>query len=109
MEGIAKRLSAAQLEDRVEQLADIAGPLVALKETDGWRLLQKTFTVQKTKYYDDLTKTLMKKGSEIDQRELDYNVGFFDSIEQLLAAPENAEKILKRASERLKARREEEE
>jgi hypothetical protein len=106
---IPKRLSSTELQDRVERLGDIAVPLLSLKDTDGWRMLQKTFEAQKAKYYDDLTQSLMKKGAEIDQRELDYNRGFFASIEDLLEAPENAEKILRRASERLQKRREEEE
>lgn len=101
MVGIA-RLSREELEGRVEALRDIAEPLRAVAETDGWLILQKTFAKQKADYYEKLTRSLMKKGVEINQRELDYNQGFFDSVEQLLEAPENAEKILRKAADRLK-------
>ena len=79
-----------------------------LKATDGWQILAETFEKQRAGYYEALARDLMR-GKDIDQRKLDYNRGFFESVEQLLEAPENAEKLLKRAVESLKRRREQDE
>lgn len=75
---------------------------------EGWDILAETFERQRQSYYDRLARDLMK-GAEIDQRKLDYNRGFFESVEQLLEAPQNAEKILERAVKRLQRLREEDE
>ena len=106
MDETPKRLTTEELQDRTERLAEIYAPLHALSETDGWRILRETFGKQRDQYYEQLSRNLMK-GAEIDQRKLDYNRGFFDSIEDLLEAPENAEAILRKALERLQKRREE--
>lgn len=107
MGATSKRLTTEQLEDRVDGLAEIHAPLKALAETDGWRILKQVFDRQRERYYDQLSRSLMA-GAEIDQRKLDFNRGFFESVEDLLEAPENAEKTLKKALERLEKRREDE-
>lgn len=106
--GIARRLTTEQLEERAYRAAEIYEPLKALAETDGWRLLGEVFERQKQAYYEGLAGSLMKGTDKsppvIDQRKLDYNRGGFDKVAELLAAPENAEKVLSDAIKRLKDR-----
>jgi len=106
--GIAREVDIDRVEARAFRAAEIAEKLRELKDTDGWQVLLETFERQRQTYYDNLARDLMK-GKEIDQRKLDYNRGFFDSVEQMLAAPENAEKILAGNVARLKRLRAERE
>ena len=105
---VATSRTTEELEQRAFRTAEIAQAMRELKATDGWKVLAETFERQRAGYFDTLARDLMR-GKEIDQRKLDYNRGFFESVEQLLKAPENAERLLERAVKSLKRRREQDE
>lgn len=103
MVATSRQVDREALELRAHRAADVAQKLRELSATDGWDLLRETFARQREQYYERLARDLMA-GKEIDQRKLDYNRGFFESVEQLLEAPHNAEAILEKAVKRLRAR-----
>lgn len=71
--------------DRAKALHDLA-------ETRGWTELHAVYDEQRAAYVRRLGNDLLRKGAEIDQRDIDYHAGFFDAWRQILAQPDKAEK-----------------
>lgn len=55
------------------------------------------FVEERDKYARRLGNDLLRKGAEIDQREIDYWAGFFDAWRAILAQPDRAEKRFEKA------------
>lgn len=88
----------------MQQIAEQAQTLSELKKHPSWRLLRQIFERKQTKYFDALASRLMRGGIDsppLDQRELDYQRGFWAGARWILDNPEQAERSLELALKRV--------
>lgn len=75
--------------------AKTAARIEALRHSQGWEDLKEALEAQEEKFWDRHVKAV-KRGEEIDRRELDRSLGKLDGIRAILGAPEKAAAILLR-------------
>ena len=75
-----------------------AARIEALRHSAGWEDLTAVLEEQEEKFWKRHI-AAVKRGDEIDQRELARSVGKLDGIRAILSAPEKAATILLRANE----------
>jgi hypothetical protein len=87
MPGAAERLEA--LREEVEQFG-------SLKEQVGWQRLRQRVEAQRDKWINDLGRKL-SRGEEPNQRQIDYDRGWYDACMWLVRHPEISEEHLAQA------------
>ena len=88
----------------IKELGDKAQDLSKLKDHPSWEVLRSEFEAKRLKYMDRLAARLMRGGlnaNPLDQREIDYQRGFFDGAQWILDNPEFAESSLENALKRM--------
>jgi hypothetical protein len=78
-------------------LGDRAKALAKLKGTDGWRTLKEIYEERRVDYVRVLGKKALLRGAEFNQREIDFNAGYFYGVQSLLGKPEQFEKNMEAA------------
>jgi hypothetical protein len=78
-------------------LGDRAKALAKLKGTDGWKTLGEIYTERRIAYQAKVGRDVLRRGYEINQREIDYNAGYFFGVQQLLDKPEQFEQQMEAA------------
>lgn len=73
--------------------AKTAARIEALRHASGWDDLKTHLEAQEEKFWK-LHVAAVKRGEEINQRELDRALGKLDGIRALLSAPEKAARIM---------------
>lgn len=89
--------------EEIKTLGDRAQSLSKLVDHPAWQTLREELDRVREQYTGRLARKLMKGGisaTPLDQRELDYQRGFFSGAEWILANPEQAESSFKQALER---------
>ena len=76
----------------VAALGDRTRLLKELTLHAGWTELHRVHKEKREAYAERLAKELLRKGAVFDQRELDYQAGYFDAWRSILAEPKQAEK-----------------
>lgn len=93
----------AELRSDIRQIGDKARELGKLVDHPAWAILRAEFDGLKETYFKRLATRLVSgglKAEALDQRELDYQRGFFRGAEWILANPEMIAKTLEKALER---------
>lgn len=89
---------------RIRELGDRARELAKLMEHPSWDLLRLELDAKRSQFMARKTRELISGGIHADpvnQREIDYQRGFFAGAEWILNNPEMAEATLKKALERM--------
>lgn len=83
-------------ERKLAILSQRAQALGALKAHPSWGALRDVFKGKRRRYFENVTSRLMG-GTVIDQRELDFQRGFYAGAQWLLDNVENAEEEFEKA------------
>jgi hypothetical protein len=90
--------------DRLETIArkqgDLARGLRQLRESESWTVLRASMLAARQKVMEAHTKALLK-GEPVNQRQLDYDRGYWDGIIQMLEAPWRAQEAVEKTLERI--------
>lgn len=89
---------------KVQQIAEKAQMLGELKKHPGWSLLREIFNKKQKTYFESLARKIMSGSIDaptLDQRELDYQRGFWAGARWILDNPEQAERSLETALKRV--------
>jgi hypothetical protein len=89
--------------ERIRALGDAARELEKLEGHPGWEALKSEFGRMESSYSQSLARKLVSGGisaKPVDQREIDYQRGFFAAVRAILRAPDNAKAALEKALER---------
>lgn len=87
-------------EAKVQEVAERAQGLSDLKKHPSWPVLRGIFDKRKKLFFERLAHQLMQGGitsTPIDQREIDYQRGFWAGAQWILNNPEMAERSLETA------------
>ncbi|MET0957050.1 MAG: hypothetical protein ABWZ18_00945 [Solirubrobacterales bacterium] len=82
-----------RLERRVQGHADYALELRRLRESAAWKALAEQMEKAKEKVVERYVKVALA-GGNLEQRQLDYDRGYWDGIAALLSQPERAQQQL---------------
>lgn len=77
-----------------------AKALHELKEHRGWQELHDVYSDVFKRWQRHVATDLLRNGAEINQREIDYQRGFMDAWQTILAQPDRAEKRFEEALRR---------
>ena len=91
---------------RLGQAGALAQELAKLAEHPSWAVLKAHVDELKQKDAERLARKLMAGGEAaqpVDQRSIDYQRGFWRGVDSVFSSPEDAEKALKRAIERMES------
>jgi hypothetical protein len=89
--------------DALRTLGTRAQAVAKLNGTEGWQALVEEWTERRRKYGQTMTQKLLSGGisaAPIDQREIDYQRGFFAAVAAILGTPERMATELEKALER---------
>lgn len=96
-------MSSALVPPELRELGDRAQALTKLTAHPSWDVLRLELDRVRSLYMSRLVRRMTSggiKGPAIDQRELDYQRGFFSGAEWILQNPEKAEASLEEALQR---------
>jgi hypothetical protein len=82
--------------ERLKEIGYRAAELAKLKDHEAWTVLRQVLETKKERWQRGLTKRLIA-GEIVDQRDLDYQRGFWAGAFYVLDNPEKAEDSLKAA------------
>ncbi len=83
------------------KLGDRARKLKRLSEHEGWAELGVVHRELRARNAERLANRLLQRGAKFDQREVDYQAGFFAGMKALLDNPEKVGDTLERALRRV--------
>ena len=89
--------------ERIRALGDVARELEKLEGHPGWEALKSEFSEMESTYQRSLARKLLAGGISappVNQREIDYQRGFFAAVRAILRAPDSAKAALEKALER---------
>lgn len=89
-----------RVEARARAEAHLAQGLRHLRESEDWQVLRQAMLNGKRKVMDGWTKALFR-GEPVNQRQIDYDRGYWDGVAQVLEQPFAAMKQLEGTLERL--------
>jgi len=89
----------AKKDPKVRQTIRDAHLFDSLKSHEGWKRLAEHVRADRERFLMRLAKRLMS-GQVVDQREIDYQRGFYQGAEWVIGHPEEAEASLERAARR---------
>ncbi len=91
---------AERLEAKAQAHAELAGAMRYLREDENWQALRRSMMLAKAKVMEAHTRALMR-GEALNQRQLDYDRGYWDGVAQMLEAPWSALKAYEETLERV--------
>lgn len=77
-----------------------AKALHELSEHRGWQELKEIYDDTLRKWQRHVATDFLRNGAEVDQREIDYQRGYMDAWQTILAQPDQAEKRFEKALRR---------
>lgn len=89
-----------RLEDKARAYGNLAQGLRRLRESEDWQVLRQSMLQAKRKVMESWTNALLR-GTPVDQRQVDYDRGYWDGVIQVLEAPDRALEQLNKTLERL--------
>ena len=89
-----------RLEAKASGYAELANRMRALRESEEFAALRASMAEAKKKVMDATTRALMR-GEPANQRQIDYDRGYWDGVAQVLEAPWSALQAYERTMERL--------
>lgn len=89
-----------RLEEKTRQLADLANSMRALRESDDFTALRRSMQSAKRKVMDGWARALLR-GEPVNQRQVDYDRGYWDGVAQVLEAPWSAVQAYEQTMARL--------
>lgn len=89
-----------RLEDKARAQGNLAQGLRHLRESEDWQVLRQSMLQAKRKVMEAWTNALLR-GEAVNQRQIDYDRGYWDGIMQVLEAPDRALEQFEKTFERL--------
>lgn len=90
--------------DRLKAVGDKAQALGKLDTNEGWILLKSEWAKQKQDYEQSLSRRLLSGGKDaepVNQRDIDYQRGYWRGVQAILGSPDAAKAALVEAQKRM--------